>query len=110
MTPDASWNLAPGLIVALATYAGIYIWRWHESRRPPEPHPPSAWRLLAFMCGMAALVAALLSPIDPLGEQIFAMHMVQHVLLLDVAPILIILSFTKVLLRPATRRIHWVER
>jgi cytochrome c oxidase assembly factor CtaG len=38
------------------------------------------------------------------------MHMVQHVLLLDVAPILLILGFTKVLLRPATRRIHRVER
>ena len=38
------------------------------------------------------------------------MHMVQHVLLLDVAPILLILGLTKVLLRPATRRIHRIEQ
>jgi putative membrane protein len=110
MSPDASWSFAPGVVLALVVYAGVYVWRWRESRRPPEPHPPSAWRLVAFAFGMLALVAALMSPIDELGEQILAMHMVQHVLLLDVAPVLIILSFTKVLLRPATRRIHWIER
>jgi len=36
--------------------------------------------------------------------------MLQHILLLDVAPILLILGLTKVLLRPATRRLHTIER
>ena len=63
-----------------------------------------------FLPGILVLVAALCSPIDRLGEQILAMHMVQHVLLLDVAPILLILGLTKVLLRPATRRIHRIEQ
>jgi putative membrane protein len=110
MSPDASWSFAPGVVIALVVYVAIYVWRWRQSRTPGEPHPPSGWRLFAFLAGIAMLVAALLSPIDTLGEQILAMHMVQHVLLLDVAPILIILGFTKVLLRPATRRIHAIER
>ena len=38
------------------------------------------------------------------------MHMVQHILLLDVAPILLILGLTKVILRPATRRLQRLER
>ena len=38
------------------------------------------------------------------------MHMVQHVLLLDVVPICLILGLTKVLLRPATRRLQALER
>ena len=63
-----------------------------------------------FVAGILVLAAALCSPIDALGEQILAMHMVQHVLLLDVAPILLILGLTKVLLRPATRRIHRIEQ
>jgi cytochrome c oxidase assembly factor CtaG len=37
-------------------------------------------------------------------------HMVQHMLLLDIAPILLILALTKGLLRPITRRLHAVER
>jgi cytochrome c oxidase assembly factor CtaG len=110
MSPDASWSFAPGVVIALVLYTAIYVWRWRESRTPSEPHPPSGWRLFSFLAGIAVLVAALCSPIDILGEQIFAMHMVQHVLLLDVAPILIILGFTKVLLRPATRRIHAIEK
>ena len=38
------------------------------------------------------------------------MHMVQHILLLDIAPILLILGLTKVLLRPVTRRLNTLER
>ena len=36
--------------------------------------------------------------------------MVQHMLLLDLAPILGILALTKVLLRPVTRSVHDLER
>lgn len=109
-SPDASWTLAPGLILALAVYVAVYVVRWRRSRAPGEPHPPSAGRLLLFLGGILVLAVALMSPIDRLGEQILAMHMVQHVLLLDVAPILLILSLTKVLLRPATRYIHRLEQ
>jgi putative membrane protein len=38
------------------------------------------------------------------------MHMLQHILLLDVAPILFVVSLTKVILRPATRRLQRLER
>lgn len=110
MSPDASWSFAPGVLLGLVVYTGIYVWRWRQCRTPSEPHPPSGWRLFSFLCGIAALFIALVSPVDQLGEQILAMHMVQHVLLLDVAPILIILACTKVLLRPATRRIHAIEK
>jgi putative membrane protein len=109
MSPDASWSFPSGVVLALALYAGIYVVRWRRCRTPSEPHPPSVWRLLLFMTGILVLVTALCSPIDRLAEQLLVMHMVQHVLLLDVAPILLILGLTKVLLRPATRRIHAIE-
>jgi cytochrome c oxidase assembly factor CtaG len=67
-------------------------------------------RLALFLAGIATIVAALLSPIDRLGEQLFLMHMTQHLLLLDIAPILIILSLSKKLLRPVTRRTVSVEK
>jgi len=110
MSPDASWSFAPGVVLGLVLYLAVYVARWHRCRTPSEPHPPSAWRLLAFLAGILVLAAALISPIDRLGEQLLVMHMVQHVLLLDVAPILLILGLTKVLLRPATRRVHALER
>jgi putative membrane protein len=98
------------VLIVLASYLGVYLWRWRVARSAGEPHPPSVARLLVFCGGILALVAALVSPIDRLGEQLLVMHMVQHVLLLDIAPILLILGLTKVLLRPATRRLHTIER
>jgi cytochrome c oxidase assembly factor CtaG len=110
MSPDASWSFPPGVVIALAVYLAVYVVRWRRCRTPGEPHPPSVGRLLVFVAGLLVLVIALCSPVDKLGEQILVMHMVQHVLLLDVAPIQLILGLTKVLLRPATRRIHTLER
>lgn len=110
MSPDASWTFAPGVVLGLGVYLAVYVARWRRCRDPQEPHPPSVVRLLVFVTGILVLFAALCSPIDRLGEQILAMHMVQHVLMLDVAPILLILGLTKVLLRPATRRIHAIEQ
>ncbi|HEX4805087.1 MAG TPA: cytochrome c oxidase assembly protein [Conexibacter sp.] len=110
MSPDASWTFDPGVAVALALYSGVYLVRWKRARTPTEPHPPSVGRLLVFASGIAVFVVALCSPVDRLAEHLLVMHMVQHVLLLDVGPILLILGLTKVLLRPATRRIHRLEQ
>lgn len=109
MSPDASWTFDPGVVIALALYSALYVVRWRRARTPREPHPPTVGNLLVFASGILVFVAALCSPIDRLAEQLLVMHMVQHVLLLDVGPILLILGLTKVLLRPATRRIHWLE-
>ena len=60
---------------------------------------------------MLALLAALVSPLDGLGEDyLFSAHMVQHVLLGDIAPLLLLLSLSRVIMRPATRRLMRVER
>ncbi|MEA2148334.1 MAG: putative rane protein [Solirubrobacteraceae bacterium] len=59
---------------------------------------------------MALVLVALCSPVDNLADQLFFMHMVQHLLLLDLAPILVMLSLTRVILRPLTRRLVRVER
>jgi cytochrome c oxidase assembly factor CtaG len=67
-------------------------------------------RLVLFLAGILTTAAALLSPIDVLGEQLFVMHMVQHLLLLDIAAILIILGLTRKILRPVTKRLLPIER
>jgi cytochrome c oxidase assembly factor CtaG len=107
--PDYSWTLSPGILAALALTAGLYLRRWSQARRTGGPGAASGWRALSFFAGLAALLAALASPVDRLSEQLFVMHMVQHILLLDLAAILIIGGLTKVLLRPVTRRLQRLE-
>lgn len=45
-----------------------------------------------FLLGWLALVIALVSPIDPLGVQLFSAHMVQHELMMIVAAPLLVMS------------------
>jgi putative membrane protein len=50
------------------------------------------WRALSFYAGLVAILVAVQSPIDSLAEQLFWVHMIQHLLLLVVAAPLIVLS------------------
>jgi len=103
VSPDAAWNLSPGTIVLLLAITGWYVHRWWVVRDRPI-------RLVLFLAGIVTVAAALISPIDRLGEQLFFMHMVQHLLLLDIAAILLILGLSRKILRPVTRRVLRIEQ
>jgi putative membrane protein len=107
---DASWTFDPGALALIGLAGAAYLPRWRRVRRRHGSRAAPLSRLLAFAAGILGLVAALISPIDRLGEQAFVMHMVQHILLLDAVPILLIVALTKVILRPATRRLTRLER
>ncbi|HYM45107.1 MAG TPA: cytochrome c oxidase assembly protein [Solirubrobacteraceae bacterium] len=112
MRPDLAWSLEPGPLIGAALVGGAYLRRWRDVRatsaRPQADAP--VWRLCCFVCSLALALAALVSPLDTLSDQLFFMHMTQHILLLDLVPILAILGFTKVLLRPVTRAVRELER
>jgi putative membrane protein len=109
--PQLHWLADPLVLVPLALFAGIYVWRFARAREEEGGRGAGALQALAFGAGMLALLAALVSPLDGLGEDyLFSAHMVQHVLLGDVAPLLILLGLSRVIMRPATRRLASIER
>jgi putative membrane protein len=110
VSPDASFTWSPGVLAAVAVLGALYLRRWRAARREAGPAAAPAWRLASFAGGLAVVLVALVSPVDRLGEQLFVMHMVQHLLILDIASILLILGLTKVILRPVTRRVQALER
>jgi len=62
---------------------------------------PAAWRRACFYLGLAALVAALISPLDRIAEtRVFYAHMIQHLTIGEVAPLLILLGLSGAVLRP----------
>jgi putative membrane protein len=75
------------------------------SRAAQITAPP---RVALFACGMVILSLALISPLDPLGEQLGWAHMVQHMIFMTVAaPLLVAAAPTLVIwcgLPPAARR------
>jgi cytochrome c oxidase assembly factor CtaG len=106
---DTSFSLAPGPIVICLALLYVYIRRWRHVRATGNTRGATVDRLIAWVGGVLCIAIALISPIDTLADQVFAMHMVQHVLLLDLAPILLIVGLTKVLLRPVARKILDLE-
>jgi putative membrane protein len=113
MSPNLSWSLSPGVVIAAAIVGGVYVRRWRAVRLGPSPRRQAEapiWRLCCFMGSILVALIALISPLDTLADQLFFMHMIQHMLLLDAVPILAILGLTKVILRPATRVISDLER
>ncbi len=110
MDPRLTWSFDPSVLIGVFALGVVYVWGWRRARRAGEPHPPGVGRLALYCSGLAAILLALVSPVDVLGEQLMVAHMVQHILLLDIAPILMILGLTKGILRPVTRRVHLIER
>jgi cytochrome c oxidase assembly factor CtaG len=61
------------------------------------------WRQGCFAGGLVLLAIALSPPVDTLSDQLLAVHMVEHLLIGDLAALLIVLGFTGPLLAPLLR-------
>ncbi|HEV7718352.1 MAG TPA: cytochrome c oxidase assembly protein [Arsenicitalea sp.] len=86
-TFDASITL-PLALVALAFAIGTArLWR-----RAGFGHGVKTWQAICFAAGCLLLVVALVSPLHWLGEQLFSAHMLEHEVLMALAPPLLVLA------------------
>jgi cytochrome c oxidase assembly factor CtaG len=79
------WTLDPWIVAPLALAAGVYLRGWLRLHAQ-APRRFGAERLAAFLGGLTAVAVALESPLHALGAQLLQAHMVQHLLLMMVAP------------------------
>jgi cytochrome c oxidase assembly factor CtaG len=93
-TEDAI-QLIPTLLLG-----ALYAKRAHTLR---TAHPIPTWRQLCFYAGLATILIALLSPVGELSDELLYMHMVEHLLMGDIAALLIVLGLTGPLLAPVLR-------
>ncbi len=80
-----SWPWEPGLWIGLVAAAIIYARGW-RSLKAGNPQRWTTARLLSFLGGLAAIALALASPIETFSGLMLQLHMVQHMLLMMVAP------------------------
>jgi putative membrane protein len=85
-----AWNLDPVILAGLALLAWLHLRGVRQLRERGADRVLPRWRTAAFAAGWLALAVALVSPLDALGETLFAAHMVQHLLLLLAAPMLLL--------------------
>lgn len=72
--PDIKWTLDPAILISIALWCGVYVWRFRNARRQAGGRG-AGWLLLG-----------------------------------DIAPTLLLLSLSRVIMRPATRRFNAIER
>ena len=104
LQPNTSWTLDPLQIVSTLAAAAFYARRVLTLRDRGTPVP--RWRVALFALGILTLLVALVSPVHALGERMFSFHMVQHVLLGDLAPLALLAGLTGPILRPALAVMH----
>jgi cytochrome c oxidase assembly factor CtaG len=87
------WAFDPSFIVSIALVATIYLiglrrlaYRGQHGRIVTRQH------IASFFLGLLAIILAFESPIDPLSNLLLSVHMVQHLLLLLIAPPLLLLG------------------
>ena len=110
--PRVTWNLEPWLFALLAASVALYVrgstrlWA-----RAGHGRGITAGQASRFAAGWLVLAAALVSPLDAAGERSFALHMVQHeVLMVIAAPLLVtarpLEAWTWALPQPWRRRVR----
>jgi putative membrane protein len=86
-----TWSAPPLVLGAASLAALLFAQGWLRLRRRGRRDLASWGRALLFALGIAAALAGLVTPIDSLGEhELLSMHMLQHVLIGDVAPALMV--------------------
>jgi putative membrane protein len=93
--PDSSdiwkwWVPDPLAIIVFGGLGYLYFRGLRDWKKRSRPH--GRWKIASFYVGLLLFLASLVSPLDPLSDQLFLMHMIQHVIIRAIGPILIILG------------------
>lgn len=81
------------------TAAGVLYWR-RATVLSWDGRPVPAWRQACFAAGLATVAIALFSPIGHISEELVIAHMGEHLLIGDIATLLLVLGLTRSLLQP----------
>lgn len=108
----SKWQFAPVVTAFTAIAAGLYLW---GVIRVARRHPARPWpvlRTVAFLLGLLVVLLAIQSGIGTYDDTLFWDHMIQHLMLIMVAPPLLVAGQPVTLLMHASRNpLHtWVKR
>jgi cytochrome c oxidase assembly factor CtaG len=87
----SSWSFDPEMTLAIVACLILYLRGWIVLHGTLPARFPR-WRLFAFTGGLVALWLAIASPLDAFSFLLLSAHMVQHLMLMSVAPPLILLG------------------
>jgi putative membrane protein len=86
-------------MVVPITLAGVLYWG-RARTLSWDGRPVPLWRQLCFGAGLLAISIALFSPVGKIADELVIAHMAEHLLLGDIATLLMVLGLTRSLLQP----------
>jgi cytochrome c oxidase assembly factor CtaG len=103
MTMNLPFALAGALLgllelVPLLAAAALYVKR--SATLAAKGRPVPLWRQICFAAGLLTIFAAIASPIDYVAEELVIAHMIEHLMIGDLASLLLVLGLTGPLLQP----------
>lgn len=90
-TALGTWHLTPLTDLVLLLAAILYVRRAHRTLRAAGRRWPLG-RTACFLGALAVLAVTMQSALDAYGGELFAVHMIEHLLLIMVVPVLLILG------------------
>ena len=86
----ATFTFAPLQLAPAAISALLY---WRRARTlAGTPRAVPRWRQACFYSGVALIVAVLVSPLATLSDELFWVHMVEHLAMSDAGALLLVLE------------------
>jgi putative membrane protein len=85
-------------VLPLLLAGGLYAKRSMTLAAKGRPVP--LWRQICFASGLFVIFAAVAPPVDYIAEELVIAHMIEHLLLGDIATLLLVLGLTGPLLQP----------
>jgi putative membrane protein len=88
----------PLQVVGVTAFAAAYALR--ATTLSQEGRPVPMWRVTCYFSGLVLILVAFVSPVAHLGSELVLAHMVQHLIIGDIAALLIVLGLTRSVLAP----------
>ncbi|HEY1624134.1 MAG TPA: cytochrome c oxidase assembly protein [Streptosporangiaceae bacterium] len=107
-----NWQFAPVVTAFAVVAAGLYLWGAYRVARRHPARPWPMWRTAMFLGGIVVIVFATEGGIGAYDDVLFWDHMVQHLMLLMIAPPMLVVGQPGTLLLHASRNpLHtWTKK
>jgi cytochrome c oxidase assembly factor CtaG len=100
LIPAAALHLAEAGPPVLAGIVYLLLYGKRARTLAREGRPVGAWRVASFVFGVVLVTVVQLPPLDDLADDVLAAHMIQHLVIGDIASLFIVLGLTGPVIQP----------
>ena len=93
-------HLGESLPPLLATVAYLELYALRARALAREGRPVARWRVGSFAAGVLLMAVVQIGPLDTLADSVLVAHMLQHIMIGDIASLLIVLGLTGPVIQP----------